>query len=349
MQALQNCILYDWCTASFLGADKSDIIALLGLTGCAWADQDTGSRLRYGHRMAFDGISIHYTDAWDTRHNQGVCVEMSGQGCRDFETFGTGDWAALFNAVAVYGGRVTRCDVAYDDFTGDIPIDIMYAMAQRFYFTARSQKLQLMAQSDDGNPDHMGISVCHGSKSSNIFIRCYDKRAEKHAWEVPHWVRMEIQIRNDDVQSFIDNPLPLGDRLSGVLSNYLNYLCPDPDDSNKRRWTVAPWWAKLLRGMEPIHVHTARDVEYNKDRLDKHIYKRNHNAVKAEILADGLPHFLAEVFGHSEELPARYQKILQASQNSAEILRILGETSTTGQINDILSGVDRYRDANAIN
>ena len=51
-----------------------------------------------------------------------VCVwRCPGQGCRDFETFGKGDWW-LFEFIRLTGGTVTRLDIAYDDFSGVLPL-----------------------------------------------------------------------------------------------------------------------------------------------------------------------------------------------------------------------------------
>ena len=343
---MENLILYDWLTVSFLNVDKDTIIHLLGLDSAAWQEQQTGSRLRYGHRISFDGISMHYTDDWDFKHNQGCCLEMSGQGCRDYETFGKGDWWLLFDFIRLVKGKVTRLDIAYDDFQGLIPIDIMADMAARYLYTARSQKMRIMQESEDADPDHLGISVCHGSKSSNIYIRCYDKRVERHAWDIPHWVRLEVQLRNDDCAGFLAAPGQLGEKLRGVLANYLLYRCPG-NDKIKSRWPVAPWWVNLLQGVSAIKIHTPKDCEYNADRLDKHIYDRNHNSIKTEILKDGLPAFLAEVFGHTEELPPKYRSILQASQNSEDILRILNDTPAA-QLGDCARSLIQYMDSLAI-
>lgn len=345
---MENCIIYDWLTVSFCNETFDNIISLLGMRSCAWEDSQTGSRLRYGHRLCFDGISIHYTDDWDSKHNTGVCLEMSGQGCRDFETYGTGDWWVLFEFIRLRNARVTRLDIAYDDFSGVIPLSIMSEMAERFFFTARSQYVRIIKESPDGSSDHMGISVCHGSKSSDLYIRCYDKRIEKHVYDIPHWVRFEVQLRNDNCQGFIEASADLGEKFRGVIAQYLNYRCPNPDDQNKRRWHIAPWWQKFLDSAAALSVNQKRDIEYNKDRLDKHIYDRNHNAIKTAILSDGLPSFLFAVFGHSEELPDKYKRLLQANENSAEILRILGETPTA-QITGLGEELRRWEDAHGIN
>ena len=110
----KNSILYDWLTVSFQTVNYRELIHLLGLDSVSWQPDKT--RLHYATRLKFDGISVHYTEDYDTKHQAGCCLEMSGQGCRDFETFGTGDWNLLFEFIALAGGNVTRLDVAYDDF-----------------------------------------------------------------------------------------------------------------------------------------------------------------------------------------------------------------------------------------
>lgn len=346
---MENAIIYDWLTVSFVGVDVDTLLHVMGLTGLAWEEQQTGSRLRYGHRLSYDGISIHYTDDWDMKHNSGICLEMSGQGCRDYETFGKKDWWLLFEFIRLTKGKVTRLDIAYDDFTGVLPLRIMYDMADKWYFTARTQKCRLMKEADDADPLHAGLSVCHGSKSSEVYVRCYDKRVERHAWDqFEHWVRFEVQLRGSNAAGFLSASGSLGERFRGVIANYINYRCPG-EDSHKDRWKLAPWWCKFLENAAALSVHQCRNVEYNKDRLDAHIYDRNHNAVKAEILADGLPAFLRTVFGHSEDLPAKYKSILQASENAAEIQRILGYTSSGAQLLAVAGQIGDYLDASAIN
>ena len=111
---MDNCFLFDWLTVSFQGLSFGDCISLLGMNHKTWEDQKTGSRMRYAHRLAYDGISIHYTEDGDTKHQAGCCIEMSGQGCRDFETFGSGDWSGLFEEIQFLGGNITRLDIAVD-------------------------------------------------------------------------------------------------------------------------------------------------------------------------------------------------------------------------------------------
>ena len=55
---MENCFIYDWLTVSFKNdVDVDCLIHVLGLTSLPWDFQESGSRLKYGHRISYDGIS----------------------------------------------------------------------------------------------------------------------------------------------------------------------------------------------------------------------------------------------------------------------------------------------------
>lgn len=325
---MENLYLFDWLTVSFSDMTFSEVIDMLGMQGKSWADQQSGSRLRYGQRLAFDGISIHYTEEHDTKHNAGCCLEMSGQGCRDYESFGSGDWIQLLDLVAENHGKVTRLDIAYDDFSGVLPIDIIADQARAGLFTSRLQRCQVFYDwQQHGERDKCGLTIQHGSRSSDCCIRIYDKRAERSAWaECEHWVRCELQLRAGCGQGFLDRLSEVGDlgrTFSGVLQQYLTYRCKS-DDSNLRRVPASPWWLRFIQAAEALRIHEVKGVEYNKKRLLDHL-DRNHNCIKTAILMQGLGEFVASAFGHTEPLPEKYKRVIQSEQNGDEILAILQE------------------------
>ena len=148
-----NCLLYDWFTVSFKNLDYDILIDILQMRGVHWSESERGSKLRYKHRLVFDGISIHYSNPNESKYNQGCCLEMSGQGCRDFETYGSGDWNELLHFCICAGGSITRVDIAYDDFTGVLPLPTIADFASKYWFTAQSQHLRIMHESVDKDPD----------------------------------------------------------------------------------------------------------------------------------------------------------------------------------------------------
>ena len=47
---------------------------------------------------------------------------------------------------------------------------------------------------------------------------------------------------------------------SSVLKKYLVFLQPNPTDSNKSRWPVAPYWNALLEGAQTLTLSCHRDT-----------------------------------------------------------------------------------------
>ena len=64
---------------------------LLGMERCGWDELGHG-RNGYRKGLYFASISILY----DGNPGMGACLDMSGQGCRSFEEYGTGDFDGLF-------------------------------------------------------------------------------------------------------------------------------------------------------------------------------------------------------------------------------------------------------------
>ena len=55
---MENCFIYDWLTVSFKNdVDVDCLIHVLGMTNIPWEFQESGSRLKYGHRISYDGVS----------------------------------------------------------------------------------------------------------------------------------------------------------------------------------------------------------------------------------------------------------------------------------------------------
>ncbi|MBE6533202.1 MAG: hypothetical protein E7676_06910 [Ruminococcaceae bacterium] len=117
----ENRLIYDWLSLSTRIHKPNEIISLLGMESCPWEILTSGNG--YTHRYYFNGISVSFVDG-DMSHVGGFyLLDMSGQGCRTFETYGTGDFESLFKLVQREHGkpkieqdvRLTRLDVAFDD------------------------------------------------------------------------------------------------------------------------------------------------------------------------------------------------------------------------------------------
>lgn len=309
---MENSLLYDWLTFSSKDLDFQHVLEFMGLPLTLDFQNMLGSRLRYQYRNHFHGINIHWSsDLLGLSYNDGICVEMSGQGCRAYETYSGRSMADLVALVRAAGYHVSRVDIAYDDFSGVIPLDRMAEQARNFWFTSRLQQRKIVNESKISDSEIAGLTVSHGSKSSRIYCRCYDKRVERSAFNIcDHWVRFEIQLRDENACQFLDNPAPLGDKFSGVLREYLNYREPsDTQTTNKRMWEVSPWWTKFLGDAAAISIASKKDEVYNRDRFSEFVWNMR-NVIRTAILLDGPGVFFQKIMGNMEDLPSKYDRLL---------------------------------------
>ena len=105
LEAENNCFLIDWLTFVAHGDTVEYLKWLLGLDG-ADIPWEVEQKFRNGYPMQcyWNGITISYgaddpafyKDSSKVRYDMGICVNLSGTGCRAFETYGNGDWLRLF-------------------------------------------------------------------------------------------------------------------------------------------------------------------------------------------------------------------------------------------------------------
>lgn len=194
MQKAENKIIYDWVSITSKIHSTDDFIRLLGLQSVTW--ETVKGAHGYHDRLYWSSISIHYNG----RDDMGIWLEMSGQGCRAFESFGTGDYAALFDEVLENPGEmnITRLDIAFDDHSGILDIEEICRDTENDRFVGQFGKWAVTRGTD-------GSSVLHGSRSSEILVRIYDKAAERGFDDGRHWVRVELQLRRERARSFLSS------------------------------------------------------------------------------------------------------------------------------------------------
>jgi phage replication initiation protein len=318
----ENVILYDWFTGTSKVDSPEQIIKFLGLQNIEF--QQIYGFHGYRHRYYYDGISIHYDGH---QSDMGVCLEMSGQGCRVFETFGSGNWNEIFNKFCVEDNshNITRLDVAYDDFTGIIPLEQIAELTRKQLYIAKARKWSVDYSSD-------GLSVYIGSNKSDVLIRFYDKASERGYDDDVHWVRCEIQFRKDRAKSFIECDGTIGRKYAGVLNNYLRFIEENPDDTNRNRWETEQFWLDFVQTVEKISIYTAKDVEYNFDRTERYVLNQCGNSIETMIKCVGEKGFLSRLQSRGSELTERHLMIIDNYRLQKERDREIGRQKRNIQI-----------------
>lgn len=296
--AKQDIVLYDWLSFTSKHHSPEDLIAALGLSQCPW--QDIKGAHGYRDRKYFSCISIHYNG----REDMGVWVEMSGQGCRTFETVSKVGWPALFAFIANTGLKITRLDVAFDDHSGIFDIRDIVEDTQDGNYVSRSDYWETVLSSK-------GSTVQIGSPQSKVLVRIYDKARERHCEEGTHWNRVELQLRDDRAVQFTKLDMPIGEAFSGVLLNYLRYVIPDDTDSNKWRWMMRPYWIAMLEVLTPISIYSAPGMEYNVDRCRDYVVNQAGNAIDCLIQIYGLNEFKALIDNRPTCKNPKYENLVK--------------------------------------
>ena len=160
------------------------------------------------------------------KYNNGLCVVLSGRGCRDFEKYGNGNYKALFQLIldnwsednSYRKMNITRLDYAFDDFNNGLDLHTLADYTRKGYFVS---SCKCVTKDINGKTvskgkfticeSECGLTVYFGSRSSNTMIRFYDKFLEKLnsgcAEEIPEgctsWVRCEIELKNVNCIGFV--------------------------------------------------------------------------------------------------------------------------------------------------
>lgn len=307
----ENRLIFDWVSFSTRIHKPDQIMDLLGMRDCPWEILTSGNG--YTHRHHFGGVSISFVDG-DMSHVGGFyLLDMSGKGCRTFETYGHGDYDVLFNLVRneesklkiLQDVRLTRLDVAYDDMTGVLNIDQICDKTRLGEFVSRIRRYESIYGSK-------GNSVNFGSKGSNVFIRIYDKARERGFTDGRHWVRCELQIRKENACGFVNKlaRIELSELYTGVLKNYLSFREANENDSNKRRWEESPWWTEFLDHVSAISIVEKPGVIYNLSACEKYVLTQPVGSIKTLIKIYGVDAFLEMIDSAPAPKNPKYKRLI---------------------------------------
>lgn len=323
----KNRIVYDWLSFTSKIHSPQDLIDLMGFKDVTF--ESLSGLNGYRDRLYYDGVSICYNG----REDMGVYVNLSGHGCRAFERDGNGDYDLIFREIIENWNeesekrqmKITRLDVAYDDFTDLLDLNAIVSDVFSGNIVSRFEKSKITV--DFEGSERGGLTVYHGSRSSNISIRIYDKKQESHVDDVDHWVRCELQLRGSNALGFICVDDTVDNKYFGVLNNYLRYVVPDQSDSNKRRWATAPHWQRFLDSHnDTISIFCKPADTYDLYKLDNYVFGQCAAAVYTMIDVCGIDNFLSRVHKKvsTSKLNPHYRQIKNThNQHANNILAYL--------------------------
>ena len=330
----KNRLSIDWFSFSSRIDDFDSICSLIGMTDCHF--EVLPGVNGYRERYYFNGVSIHcggckrFSGTASEQEFSGAWLEMSGVGCRTFETYGHGDWQMLLDYVTFNSDHITvnRVDLAYDDFLGYLDISMIAADTLSRNYVSKFRSAPQVIQSIGEN--ETALTVTHGRMGSDVFIRIYDKRLESNAQDfTDHWVRAEIMLRHDRAAAAIDLLTDQYDYRNGVrylicpkkeidemyfliFNNYLRYIQPSGTDSNRWRAPLADHWEKFCNSVTKfrISLFTAPGDDYSALKMDNYVENVLSGVIYTYVTIHGVDKMLDVCNSNLYKLADKYRVLI---------------------------------------
>jgi DNA relaxase NicK len=245
----------------------------------------------YNRSMVLSDIRVLY----DGMENMGICVNMSGRGCRAYEEYSGENILSLLERINQNPDiNVTRLDIALDDKTGILDLNIMRQYADEGKYRTRLMSRNAQ-ESFKGRNEEGAKSLYFGSPSSMYRIRIYDKA--KQMGENFHWVRFEITLRQDysaqAVKLLVESG-NLGEAIvSGIIDDKFAFI--EPDNNNISRCKKADWWAEFLGEIQTVKLTSKQKFYHDIDEHKKWLRESCGRVIAKVIAAVGEENFNKEI------------------------------------------------------
>ncbi|MRL88003.1 hypothetical protein GJI80_09055 [Lactococcus lactis subsp. cremoris] len=244
-------------------------------------------RYFYNSGLTLGGyVNIYYNDyekelARNTSNSRNYV--FTGQGCTDLAQKIENNWVGLFSVLKNLGVKITRLDIALDDFHGVVNFNKMENKLIKGHYRSSKKTYNVVKQADV-NGDIKGYTLYIGSQSKSsagtYFLRCYDKYAQyrtkaqippQEAIETSIWQRYEISFTKKKARKIIDLMVYEGQTVGSVfmdtMRDIVEFLEPTKTQEkevhkNKSRWKVSAWWEKFLDGAGKVELgEPERDLD----------------------------------------------------------------------------------------
>lgn len=270
----QTCCV-DWVSCSFIFAsDMQKIFNLIGIDDLENVEEIKGSRYEFAgynvtYKLGFIEL-LHYKDDLGGCH---WLLNMSGQGCRQFEISSVFDFPTLFAILANVDAVYTRLDIAIDDFSNIFTVNqfrqavFNKQCVTRLKSWGNHQRGLIATGLDDVTMDSFYL----GSSTSRFFINVYDKKMERLNKKIDidkaitTWVRTEVRLSYEYADMFvvhiISDSKPIGQLIKAFLNEKVVFLKLSALQLDKNRSRLAQdlknharWWRDFINMSKKLHL-----------------------------------------------------------------------------------------------
>ncbi|MEC1053541.1 replication initiation factor domain-containing protein [Bacillus paralicheniformis] len=280
-EAVENPLtsMIDYIRVTFKTHDVDRIIEnVLHISKDFMAEKSSGF---YGYVGTYelDYIKVMYSAPGD---NRGVLIELSGQGCRQFESFlkcRKKTWFDFFQDCLHNGGSFTRLDLAIDDKKTYFSIPELLKKAQKGECISRFRKSDFNGSFSLADGETGGTTIYFGSKQSDAYLCFYEKNYEQaEKYDIPledlgDWNRYELRLKNDRSQSAVKALMKTKDLTliaMQIINNYVRFVDAD-ENVTREHWKTSLFWSEFIGDVGKLHLFM---------KPQKDLYQKSRNWLK---------------------------------------------------------------------
>lgn len=126
-----------------------------------------------------------------------VLVTLSGQGCAAAAPGWEARLQLFLEESSPYNSRITRCDLSYDDYDGEMDIEDLDMMYEAGLFNCGGRMPDIEFRGNWKRPNGKGRTVYVGNRKNGKFFRGYEKGKQLGDPTSP-WVRLECELKSVD-------------------------------------------------------------------------------------------------------------------------------------------------------
>lgn len=282
-------------TIKFQGIDLNYVLNLLNLKDYENYFVDLGSKRGYEHCYKFSNINI--STPYQKREDMGIYVDMTGQGCREYENthinlFNTVfDWQVFFKKLVQeinlnHKINITRIDLAFDNKVVKnsnekilLDMNLIYQKLINREYVSRFKSWSEIEKIDKKTKnENKGLTYYLGSRQSNCSCKFYDKLVEQKQLykkdetklqeleNIEHWIRFEITFKNENAM-LICNIITYSIDVEKDLKEYVNKCLRfvELTSSNISRCPISNFWINFVetQNISKFKVTTSNKMGYD--------------------------------------------------------------------------------------
>lgn len=262
-----------------------------------------GPRMHYARcYVNQNGVNV-YESVGSRVQEMGICVSMSGSGCRYFEShLKDGEfcrdseiWVQFLRRLREfnfkgYAVNISRIDIAADDKSSDgdylLDLDNVESCANSREFVSQFRHMENYTSKHIMSGNITGRCIYFGSMKSAVCCRFYDKLAEqrmKYAKDaeklkeldgIKHWTRMEFVFKKNQaiklVNAMCDSP-DFSLFYAKLVNGYVRFV--EPDNENVTRCTMKSWWLRFIGTLQHTNMATGDFKPYGFSRVCNYYLK----------------------------------------------------------------------------